>query len=91
MLCQECNKVAICRSLCPEAELYVNQDCEDHTDRTIGIPTRICGFPEGLVKKLTIPEITKIQKKLRNLKAYKKKRLKGGKRRGTHSLKRRAE
>lgn len=30
MLCNECNKRDLCTSLCPEAEVYVNQDAPNY-------------------------------------------------------------
>lgn len=38
MLCDDCNKRNLCNSLCPEAELYVNQDHIPQREMPIGLP-----------------------------------------------------
>jgi hypothetical protein len=44
MLCHECNKRDLCTDLCPEAEVYADQDWGGLKEITIGSPS---SFPRG--------------------------------------------
>ena len=53
MLCNECSKRAFCSCLCPEAELYANQDQVSQREKPIGLP-KTGRFPTPKIRvKLT--------------------------------------
>ena len=49
-LCRTCTKRSICSSLCPEAEVYANQDAVEQRDLTIGLPIYGPKWPEPAEK-----------------------------------------
>ncbi len=60
MLCQECPKRPFCSQLCPEAQLYADQD--KARQREISIPTpRYGSIPEGIEE---IPHITNKERQI---------------------------
>ena len=79
-LCRECGKRALCSSLCPEAELYVNQDEVKQREKTIGcprygrMPNRIWNVPVN--PNLTLKDAEKLQRKLRSYVRLMKKKTK---------------
>jgi hypothetical protein len=76
--CRKCHSRDICSSLCPEAELYVNQDYVLLKEKTVGIPTYSRPWPNRLANitpkvHLSSKQIDRI---IRKLKRYKNKHTK---------------
>jgi len=72
-LCRECGKRALCSSLCPEAELYVNQDCVGQRELTIGLPKR-GQLPNRLANIKPKPHLSsqQIERLIRKLRVYRR-------------------
>jgi len=59
MLCEECNKKHLCTTLCPEAELFINQDTVPQREKTVGLPT-----PKPWPEFISSVYLTKMQREI---------------------------
>jgi len=62
MLCNECPHRNLCTSLCPEAEMYANQDWTDLREITIGMPISISKGHNNIDDKLIHKYLLKLDK-----------------------------